>query len=71
LRAAAGSAPEGRLLVETDSPFLTPQSHRGSPNRPANVVSVVEAVADVRQTDAASMTARTTANALDAFPFLR
>lgn len=47
LRAAAGSVPEDRLLVETDSPYLTPVPHRGKPNAPANVVHVGAAVARV------------------------
>ena len=33
------------LLVETDSPFLAPQSVRGKPNQPANVVEVAERLA--------------------------
>lgn len=37
LRAAARQVPRGRLLVETDSPFLTPVPLRGRPNVPANV----------------------------------
>jgi TatD DNase family protein len=71
LRTAAGSAAGERLLVETDSPFLTPQSFRGSLNHPGNVVSVVRALAEIRGVDAESMTAQTTGNALDAFPSLR
>jgi len=27
------------LLVETDAPYLSPQPVRGTPNKPANVVS--------------------------------
>ena len=47
LRAAVPSVPEDRLLVETDSPYLTPVPHRGKPNAPANVVHVGAAVAGV------------------------
>jgi TatD DNase family protein len=36
------------LLVETDSPFLAPQSVRGKPNQPANVVEVAERLATER-----------------------
>ena len=35
VRAAAELCPLDRLLVETDSPYLTPVPHRGRPNRPA------------------------------------
>jgi TatD DNase family protein len=37
LAAAAVRAPAERLLVETDAPYLAPQSHRGRPNEPAFV----------------------------------
>lgn len=45
LRAAAAACPLDRLLVETDSPWLTPVPHRGTPNRPALVPLVGAAVA--------------------------
>lgn len=48
LREAAAIVPDGRLLVETDSPFLAPQPMRGKPNQPANVVATAERVAEVR-----------------------
>ncbi len=37
LRAAAAICPLDRLLIETDSPYLTPVPFRGQPNRPALV----------------------------------
>lgn len=45
LRAAALKVPAGRLLVETDAPFLSPQGLRGTPNVPANVVTTAQALA--------------------------
>jgi TatD DNase family protein len=45
LRQAASVCPLDQLLVETDSPYLTPVPHRGQPNRPAWVTLVGEAVA--------------------------
>ena len=48
LREAARLVPDELLLVETDSPFLAPQSVRGKPNQPANVVEVAEGLADER-----------------------
>jgi TatD DNase family protein len=45
LRAAAAVCPLDRVLVETDSPYLTPVPHRGRPNRPALVPLVGAAVA--------------------------
>jgi len=48
LREAAAIVPEDRVLVETDSPFLSPQPVRGKPNQPANVVATAERLAEVR-----------------------
>ncbi len=48
LRAAAIVVPAGRLLVETDAPFLAPQPVRGKPNQPAHVVHTARALADQR-----------------------
>jgi TatD DNase family protein len=45
VREAAAICPLDRVLVETDSPYLTPVPHRGQRNRPALVPLVGEAVA--------------------------
>ena len=42
LRAIAAGVPEDRLLVETDSPFLSPEPLRGKRNEPANVVHTAQ-----------------------------
>lgn len=46
VRAAAALCPLGRVLVETDSPYLAPVPHRGRRNRPALVPLVGAAVAE-------------------------
>lgn len=48
LRAAAAAVPEDRLLVETDAPFLPPQSRRGQRNEPAFVRETLTALATAR-----------------------
>ncbi len=48
LQAAARDVPDDLLLVETDSPYLSPQPVRGKPNEPANVVRTAEYVAQLR-----------------------
>ncbi len=48
LHDAARRVPDELLLVETDSPYLSPQPVRGKPNEPANVVATAEFVADLR-----------------------
>lgn len=48
LRAACSRIPDALLLVETDSPYLSPQKNRGKPNAPANVVDTAHCVAKER-----------------------
>jgi TatD DNase family protein len=48
VREAADLCPLDRMLVETDSPFLTPVPHRGTPNTPAYVPLVGAALAAVK-----------------------
>ena len=66
-RAAAREVPVERLLVETDCPFLSPQSRRGKRNEPAYVVEVLERVAQVRGEDPARLAAVTSDNAARLF----
>ncbi|GAC1525908.1 MAG: TatD family hydrolase [Thermoleophilaceae bacterium] len=49
IAAAASLVPDELLLVETDSPYLSPQPVRGKPNEPANVVLTAEHVARLRE----------------------
>lgn len=67
LRAAAGSLPDELLLVETDSPYLSPKPVRGKPNTPANVVMTAEVVASVRGSTAESFEESVEANAARLF----
>ena len=48
LHAAARDVPDELLLVETDSPYLSPQPRRGKPNEPANVRMTAAFVAERR-----------------------
>jgi TatD DNase family protein len=67
LAAAAAAAPLHRLLVETDAPYLTPQSRRGKPNSPAGVVETAAFVAAVRGIDPAEFEAAVQRNAAELF----
>jgi TatD DNase family protein len=67
LREAATAVPSDRILVETDSPFLSPQPLRGRPNEPANIVHTVRALAAARGESVEELAARTHANAAVAF----
>ncbi|MQA92064.1 MAG: YchF/TatD family DNA exonuclease [Gemmatimonas sp.] len=57
------SVPADRLLVETDSPYLTPVPHRGRRNEPAFVALVAERAAELRGDDPADLARSTTENA--------
>jgi TatD DNase family protein len=48
LREAAAQVPAELVLVETDAPYLAPQTVRGKPNEPAYVVDTARVVAAAR-----------------------
>lgn len=48
LRAVARWIPEDRLLIETDTPYLTPVPHRGVPNEPCYLPAVAGVIAKAR-----------------------
>jgi TatD DNase family protein len=51
LREAVKLVPIEQLLVETDSPFLAPMPHRGAGNTPAQIATIVRAMAIERESD--------------------
>lgn len=57
LREAAALVPAHRLLVETDAPYLSPQTVRGTPNQPANVIHTATALAVQRRVPYADLQA--------------
>lgn len=63
LRAVARELPLDRLVAETDSPYLAPQSRRGQRNEPAQVRAVVETIAAERGLPVEQVAEATTANA--------
>ncbi|MCC6214767.1 MAG: TatD family hydrolase [Polyangiaceae bacterium] len=63
----AAWAPEDRLLVETDSPYLAPVPLRGRRCEPAYVVHTGRRVAELRGVDPARIEAATTENACRRF----
>jgi TatD DNase family protein len=54
--------PIDRLLVETDSPFLTPVPHRGKKNQPAYTRFVAEKVAELKALSLEEVAEKTSAN---------
>ena len=63
LREAAAQLPAELLLVETDAPYLAPQTMRGKPNEPAYVVDTARAVAAERGISYEELEATVEANA--------
>ncbi len=59
----AKDVPLDRLLVETDSPYLTPQAFRGRRNEPAHVRLVAEEIAALRNLSLTELALATTQNA--------
>ncbi|MFA7275515.1 MAG: TatD family hydrolase [Pseudobdellovibrionaceae bacterium] len=62
LRGFARDVPLERLLVETDSPFLAPEPHRGKMNSPAFVPLTGQVLADLKGVSADEMARVTTDN---------
>ncbi len=63
LRSVAEVLPSDRMLIETDSPFLTPQPQRGKRNEPAFVRYVAEELARVKRVSLEDISRITTRNA--------
>jgi TatD DNase family protein len=64
LRSIAAAVPDDRILVETDSPYLTPEPVRKiKRNEPAHVRHTAECLAEIRGVTLEVFAAQTTANA--------
>jgi TatD DNase family protein len=55
--------PVRRLLIETDSPFLTPVPYRGKRNEPAFVAHIADKIAEIHMTTREQIAEITSANA--------
>jgi TatD DNase family protein len=63
LRLLFGQVPGDRILIETDAPYLTPQSRRGRRNEPALVAEVAAKLAEIRGCEVDEIADLTAANA--------
>ncbi|HEX2950759.1 MAG TPA: TatD family hydrolase [Armatimonadota bacterium] len=57
-----------RLLIETDSPYLTPVPYRGKPNEPAYTRLIAQALAELKGISPEAVEKITIDNTLQAFP---
>jgi TatD DNase family protein len=66
-RRIIGQLPLERLLIETDSPFLTPVPMRGKRNEPAFVIYIADKIAEIHMTTLEQVGKITTDNAARLF----
>lgn len=69
LREVAKFVPLDRLLIETDAPYLAPQSHRGQRNEPAFLIETAAIIAHAKGISLAELAQLTTENAKRFFSF--
>lgn len=67
LDAVVAQIPFEHLVLETDSPYLTPVPFRGKPNESSYLVHVAQKVADLHQTSVAKLAEITTENSIKIF----
>jgi len=65
--AVARQIPLDKLLVETDSPFLAPQLHRGQRNEPSFIALIVDKIAQIRGVPLETVARTTAENAVNLF----
>jgi len=69
LRDVASYVPLDRLLIETDTPYLAPQTKRGKMNEPGYVVETAEVISQVRGISLQEVGLTTARNAAQLFSF--
>jgi TatD DNase family protein len=60
IRDVACMVPHDMYVIETDSPYLSPEGKRGKPNEPANVALIAQYISDLRG-ESLELVARNTA----------
>lgn len=69
LQEVARYVPLDRLVIETDAPYLAPQSHRGMQNEPSFVVETARFLAELKGVSVEVLAEATRQNAVDFFSF--
>jgi len=67
LRKTAKQVPISHILLETDTPYLAPQSRRGSPNEPAYLVETAHKLAEIKKISFEEVAQQTSLNAIKFF----
>ena len=55
------------IVLETDSPYLSPEPYRGKVNEPANVNVILQKICDIKGLDIKQVSEVTTGNVLRLF----
>lgn len=69
LREVAKIVPLDRLLIETDAPYLAPQSKRGKPNEPSYLPETAQVIASVKNVSLEELAEATSENARRLFKY--
>lgn len=67
LKAVAAALPLEKMLVETDSPYMSPPPHRGDRNNPTHVYYVAEEIARLKNRSVEEVINTTAQNALQIY----
>lgn len=71
LKKVVESIPINNILLETDSPYLTPEPYRGKKNEPKNVLLVAEKIAELKNISKEEVLEITTENAIERYNIKR
>lgn len=61
------NTPIDKLLLETDSPYLSPEPFRGNKNEPVNIIYIAEKIAEIKNMKKEDVLLKTYQNALHQF----
>ena len=67
LRDVFTTIPDDKILVETDSPYLSPEPLRGKINQPSHIVHTIKKLAEIRNTKYDKLVELTKNNFLNLF----
>ncbi len=62
LREVFKTIPDDKVLVETDSPYLSPEPLRGKANQPSHIIHTIKMLAHIRNDDFTNLCLKTTNN---------
>lgn len=71
LKRVVENIPITNILLETDSPYLTPEPYRGEKNEPKNVLLVAEKIAELKNMSKDEVLEITTKNAINRYKIKR